>query len=56
MKKTYIIPTAKNIYLAAESSLLTGSLTGNEGNIGTGEGDAEETRRQGGSLWDSWND
>ncbi len=56
MKKTYIIPTTKGINLAFENALLVDSLTGNEGTIGNGSGDVEETRRQqgGNSLWDTW--
>lgn len=51
MKKDYIIPCAKFINIASEGSLLTNSLTGEEGQPTGGSGSAEESGRRHRNIW-----
>lgn len=62
MKKAYITPNARILSIYAESTLLTGSISGTETGdksepLGGGSGDDKwegefDSNRRGGGLWD----
>lgn len=54
MKKTYIAPTATEVILTSEASLLTGSIKADIGGTGDGEDDVYFESNQRGWSAESW--